>query len=88
MLVIRIRLVHSKAQTYIITNIRRGGGCWLYFEPRKGHYQQFVSRGESISLIVIITPRACARGNVISSVIVVVVVVVSTKIAKSQKIGV
>ena len=43
------------------------------------------------------TPCACARGKVISSVIVVVVVivivvivvvvVVSTKIAKSQKIG-
>ena len=39
----------------------------------------------------IFTPRTCARGKVISRVIivvVVVVVVVSTKIAKSQKIGV
>ena len=44
----------------------------------------------------IITPHACARGKVISRVvvvvivivIVVVVVVVSTKIDKSQKIGV
>ena len=39
----------------------------------------------------VFTPRACARGKVISSVIVVivvvVVVVVSTKIVKSQKVG-
>ena len=44
----------------------------------------------------LITPRACARGKVISFVIVVVVVVVvvivvvvvSTEIARTQKIGV
>ena len=40
----------------------------------------------------LITPRACARGKVISSVVIVVVVVivivVSTKITKSQKLGV
>ena len=35
----------------------------------------------------LITPCACARGKVIGSIIVVVVVVVSTKIAKSQKVG-
>ena len=40
------------------------------------------------SCLVVITPRACARGKVIGSVVVVVVVVVvSTKIAKSQKVG-
>ena len=46
--------------------------------------------------ITVITLRACTRGKVISSVIVIVVivvvviiiVVVSTKIAKSPKIGV
>ena len=45
----------------------------------------------------LITPRACARGKVIGFVVVVivsvvviivVVVVVSTKIARSQKVGV
>ena len=38
----------------------------------------------------VITPCACARGKVIGSVVVVIiviVVVVSTKIAKSQKVG-
>ena len=42
-----------------------------------------------VPLLVIITPRACARGKVISSVVIVVVgvvvIVISTKIAKSQK---
>ena len=38
-------------------------------------------------LYLLVTLRACARGKVIGSVVVVVVVVVSTKIAKSQKVG-
>ena len=43
--------------------------------------------------IGIITPRTCARGKVIGSVVVVIVVavvviVISTKIAKSQKVGI
>ena len=39
---------------------------------------------------VIFTPRACARGKVIGSVVIVVVVVVivHTKIAKSRDIGI
>ena len=48
-----------------------------------------------LQCFIIITLRACARGKAIGSVIVVVivvvvvvlVVVVSTKIAKSQKVG-
>ena len=47
-------------------------------------------------IIILITPRACARGKVIGSVVVVIVilvvvvivVIVSTKIAKSQKTGI
>ena len=40
-------------------------------------------------VLVIITPRACARGKVIGRVVVVVVVVVvSTKIAISRDVGV
>ena len=39
----------------------------------------------SILLSLLITPRACTRGKVIGSVIVVIV---STKIARSQAVGV
>ena len=35
---------------------------------------------------IIITPRTCARGKVISRVVVIVVVVVSTKIAISKRL--
>ena len=50
----------------------------------------YVGEDHKIHTIVwIFTLRACARGKVIGSVIVIViVVVVSTKIAKSQKLGV
>ena len=35
-----------------------------------------------------ITPRACARGEVISCVVVVIVIVVDTKIAKFGDLGI
>ena len=44
--------------------------------------------GKILIIIIIITPRACARGKAIGRVIVVVVVVVSTKIAISRDVGV
>ena len=45
-------------------------------------------RGTLFSVLVrSITPRACARGKVISRAVVVVVVVVSTKIAISRDLG-
>ena len=40
-----------------------------------------------LHLVLIITPRACARGKIIGCV-VVVVVVVSTKIAISRDVGI
>ena len=47
----------------------------------------------TVYYILVFTLRACARGEVISSivivvVVIVVVVVVSTKIGKSKKIGI